>query len=107
MDSQLARKIAIENYKSQYENLIDANEHKFKKLFEKELMSAVSKGYISFQVSYSIPDDDTRYQLARYKGMTMALSHFKNLGYICTYRREITINDDGERRKIFTFGFSL
>lgn len=107
MDSKLARKIAIENYKAKYDGLVDLHESIFKKSFEIALSNAVSKGDMTFFVSHTINQEEDKYDLAKYKGVSMAISHFKNLGYdIYTERRVVNIEENKIVKTVF-YGFKL
>ena len=107
MDSKLARKIAIENYKQKYDKTVDFHESTFRKSFESALSKAIVNGDLSFTVSYTMSEESYKLDFPKYKGVSMALSHFQNLGYTITdfeYRYDEL---DGKEVKILIYGFEI
>lgn len=108
MDSKLARKIAVENYKGKYDGLVDLHESIFKKSFEVSLSDAITKGDMTFFVSHTIMQEESKYDLAKYKGISMAISHFRNLGYeIYSEHRVTEVDDENNVIKTVFYGFTL
>jgi len=107
MDSKLARKIAVENYKQKYDRTVDWHESTFRKSFESALSKAIASGDLFFTVSHTISEESYKLDLPKYKGVAMALSHFKNLGYIITNFEFRYDESDGYERKILIYGFEI
>lgn len=108
MDSKLARKVAVENYKAKYDGLVDLHESIFKKSFESSLSNAITNGDMTFFVSHTIMQEEAKYDLAKYKGVSMAIAHFKNLGYdFHTEDKLIELDEDGNIIVTVFYGFSL
>lgn len=108
MDSKLARKVAVENYKAKYDGLVDLHESIFKKSFEVSLSDAITKGDMTFFVSHVILQEESKYDLAKYKGVSIAIAHFKNLGYeIYSEDKFIEVDDENNVIKTVFYGFTL
>lgn len=107
MDSKLARKIAVENYKQKYDTMVDWHESTFRKSFESALSKAIANGDLFFTVSHTILEQSYKLDLPKYKGVAMALSHFKNLGYTITSFEFRYDESDGYERKILIYGFGI
>lgn len=107
MDSKLARKIAIENYKQKYDKTVDWHESTFRKSFDSALSKAISHGDLSFTVSHTISEESYKLDFPKYKGIAMALSHFMNLGYTITSFESRYDNSDGEEIRILIYGFEI
>ena len=107
MDSKLARKIAVENYKQKYDKTVDWHESTFRKSFESALSKAIVNGDLSFTVSHTMSEESYKLDFPKYKGVSMALSHFKNLGYTIKGFKYMYSKLDGKEVKILIYDFGI